>query len=65
MKKNYMHVKDVSEHLGISMSTVYMYVRKNDIPHIKIGGKLYFTKNDLTTWINSNRKLPDNFKPTK
>jgi excisionase family DNA binding protein len=65
MKNNYLHVQDICEHFGISKSTVYLYVRNNDIPHIRIGGKLYFTESDLAAWINSNKKLPANSKPSK
>jgi excisionase family DNA binding protein len=62
MPRKFLRVEDVSKQLDISKSTVYLYVSKNHIPHIKIGGKLYFTKSDLTNWINQNRRLPDNLK---
>jgi excisionase family DNA binding protein len=59
MQNNYLTVDDVSEKLHLSKSSVYCYVGKRKIPHIKLGGKLLFTENDLTHWLVSMKNPAD------
>jgi excisionase family DNA binding protein len=56
MEIKYYGVEDVSSKLHIAKSTVYAYVGKNKIPHIKLGGKLLFPENDLESWLDSMKK---------
>lgn len=45
---------------GLKKSTVYVMVHKNTIPFIKQGGKLYFKRSELISWIESGRKEVSN-----
>jgi excisionase family DNA binding protein len=56
MKNNYVNIDAVCKTLNVSKSTVYSYVGKNRIPHIKLGGKLLFVENDSVEWLNSMKK---------
>ena len=49
---------EAAELLGISLSTLYILVNKNEIPHYKPGSrKLYFKKSQLKSWLeNSNNR---------
>jgi excisionase family DNA binding protein len=57
MKPNYLNLDSVCKMLNLSASTIYAKVGKNQIPCIKLGGKLLFPEDDLVTWLN-NMKQP-------
>lgn len=42
--------------LNIAKPTGYTKTSKGEIPHFKRGGKLYFKKSELITWIEEGRK---------
>lgn len=41
---------------GLGRGTIYKKVMKREIPHSKIGGRLYFDKVDLEEWIAGGRR---------
>lgn len=47
--------KDVSEMLKISQWMVYELVKRNDIPHVKIGRSVRFIKTDIINWMRCQR----------
>ena len=49
-------VKEVSELLGVSLNTVYTMVRNNEIPYIKIRGKVMFNRNIIEDWTKNPQK---------
>ena len=46
--------RDLSKYLKINEKKVYKLVQESKIPHIKIGGKIAFTKEIIDTWILEN-----------
>lgn len=44
------------EETGLSRSSIYRMVHLRTIPHFKNGGKLYFSRKELRTWITKNRR---------
>jgi excisionase family DNA binding protein len=40
----------------LAVPTIYSKVHKREIPVCKQGGRLYFSKQELTAWIKSGRK---------
>jgi len=50
-------VKQAAEFLLLSVPTIYGLVHKRSIPHSKRGKRLYFRKDDLLKWIESNRRM--------
>src|SRR5690554_6891982 len=38
-----------------SKPTIYGYVSRNEIPHSKSGGRLYFFKSEIIEWIKQSR----------
>jgi excisionase family DNA binding protein len=55
MEQLFLNIEDVSKMLNIAKSTLYNYVRNNQIPHIKIGGIILFSNSDLLLWIDSKK----------
>lgn len=47
-------INDVSQILKISVSTVYRWVHKKEIPYIKLGGKVRFSDSELQQFIKKN-----------
>jgi excisionase family DNA binding protein len=37
--------------LKLSRSTLYKYAERSEIPHIKIGGRIRFSQDELEAWI--------------
>jgi excisionase family DNA binding protein len=55
MKNKYYNVEEVSKALRLAKPTLYAYVNKKKIPHIKLGGRLLFQKDEITAWLDSMR----------
>jgi excisionase family DNA binding protein len=56
MKDRYYNIEEVSKVLHLAIPTLYAYVNKKKIPHIKLGGKLLFQKEEITTWLDSMKR---------
>ena len=50
-----MTYSDTADFLSVSERTVRRWVRSKNIPHYKIGRRVYFTEADLLRWIESCR----------
>lgn len=46
--------KQLAQHLGISISTVSK-IRGSKLPYYKLGGKIYFKKQEIDEWIENTR----------
>jgi len=52
--KNLLTVQEVAEMLKISVSTLYRWVHKREIPFVKLGGKLRFNEDEIKTFVLQN-----------
>lgn len=41
---------------GLAPSTLYKLTSRGEIPHAKPGGRLFFRRSELETWMMTNRK---------
>ena len=49
-------IKQASEFLNLTVQTLYSYVHRAEIPVCKRQKKLYFSKQDLLSWVKDGRK---------
>lgn len=56
MDKEFLNIKEVSQYLGIKISTLYFYVGNSDIPHYRIGRLIRFKKREVDQWMDGNKK---------
>ena len=49
-------VKQAANLLHLTISTLYGYVHRSEIPVNKVGKRLYFSKKELIDWVKSGRK---------
>jgi len=49
-------IQQASEHVRLTVPTLYGYVHRSEIPVCKRGNRLYFSKQELTAWIKKGRK---------
>lgn len=64
MEKIILTVKEVSELLNVSLTTVYSLVRSGDIPSSRIKGKIVFHQPTIEIWItnggtSANKKIAE------
>lgn len=45
--------KEVADHLGVTINTVYKWVAANKIPYVKLNKSVRFNPSKLESWINS------------
>lgn len=50
-KKMTMTVDEIAEELQVSTTTIYTMVRQNEIPHIKVRGRILFHKATIEKWL--------------
>ena len=53
MELDLINLDDTCKMLNLAKSTIYTKVNKNQIPCIKMGGKLMFSEADLIAWIET------------
>jgi excisionase family DNA binding protein len=51
-------VTQTADLLGIKKSTIYQYARRQLIPHVKLGSRLLFEREQLADWVRRNRRAP-------
>jgi hypothetical protein len=54
----YLKIDKAAEFLSTSTAAIRMMVHKEQIPHIKKQGKLYFLHSDLVLWLEKGRIEP-------
>ena len=47
----FLNVQELKEYIHVSESYVYKKVMKNQIPHIKLGSRTLFERNQIDTWV--------------
>ncbi len=51
--KKVMSVKEVTEYLGVSQSTVYEKCAEGSLPHKRLGGRILIVKKTIDDWLLS------------
>jgi excisionase family DNA binding protein len=54
--KDLLTIEEAAKLLDVSVPTVYGYVHERLIPFSKVRKRLYFSKREITEWINTGRK---------
>lgn len=50
-EKKFLDVQGLTDYIHISESYVYKIVSKNSIPHIKLGTRTLFERNQIDAWV--------------
>ena len=56
MDDKLLNVKELSDHLKVSKSSIYNYIKDESIPSIKLNGRLLFSQAAIHTWIESKKR---------
>lgn len=51
MKRQTLTVKEVATYLGVHTDTIYAMVKLRQLPHLKVGNRILFTKDSIDLWI--------------
>lgn len=54
--KNLYNIEETSKFLRISVSTLYRWVHKKEIPFVKLGGRLLFNEDEIELFVKNNTK---------
>ena len=55
--KNVLNIDDVAYLTGFKKATLYSMTSRNEIPHSKKGGKLFFAKGEIEQWLMEERQM--------
>ena len=50
-EKRFLDVQELTDYIHMSESYVYKKVSKNQIPHIKLGTRTLFERNQIDKWV--------------
>ena len=53
--EDFMRIEEASEFLGLSKVTLYSKASRGELPHTKRGGRLYFSRRRLRTWLETGK----------
>ena len=54
-EEDFFTIQQTAEFIKLSVNTVYSLVSKNELPFCKKGKRLYFSKQELISWIRAGR----------
>lgn len=57
MEKITLSVSETAELLGVSVSTIYVMARLNEIPHKKVRGRVLFHRQTVENWLMSESEV--------
>ena len=46
-------LEEISQHLGVSKDTIRAWIKKNSVPHHKIGRQYKFKISEVDSWVES------------
>jgi excisionase family DNA binding protein len=49
-------MEDVRQYFKVSRTTIYEWMERDGLPHVRIGGSLRFDRQDVLTWWQSRKK---------
>jgi len=50
--KRFLEAKELADYLELpTLSTIYRWVKNGTIPHRKMGGRIFFVKQEIDQWI--------------
>ncbi|MCQ6275785.1 helix-turn-helix domain-containing protein [Bacillus sp. V3B] len=52
MQRKTLTAQEVADYIGIHKETVYVMVRKKEIPHIRIRRRIFFSQETIDTWLH-------------
>ena len=55
--------KQFASFLGVSLSTVDRLLKNREVPHLKIRGKILFTKEKLAAWLGEHEIATSKKRP--
>ena len=55
MERRFASITELSEYLNISRHTLYSWVSRKKIPHLKISGTLRFDMRDIEKWLKEKK----------
>ena len=58
-KNRFLDVQELTDYIHMSESYVYKMVSKNSIPHIKLGTRTLFERNQIDNWVINGGRLGD------
>ena len=58
MEKRLLNIKELSEYLNVSPHTIYSWVSRHRIPHVKLNGVLRFKLESIEEWVKEKESNP-------
>ena len=59
-EKRFLDVQELTDYIHMSESYVYKMVSKQSIPHIKLGTRTLFERNQIDNWVINGGRMVDN-----
>ena len=59
-EKKFLDVQGLTDYIHMSESYFYKMVSKNSIPHIKLGTRTLFERNQIDNWVINGGRMEDN-----
>src|SRR5699024_1199291 len=56
LKRQRITVKEAASYLGVHTDTIYIMVKLNQIPHLKMRNRILFTKESIDLWLQDQTK---------
>jgi len=56
MEKEFINVKELSNIIGLGVTTINKYVMSGKIPSYKVGGRRLFNKDEVIEWMKGHKE---------
>lgn len=54
ISQKFLNAKELAKYISLSVSYIYKLTSRNEIPFIKVGGKVLFEIEAIESWLKSN-----------
>ena len=55
---NYINIEEAAEYLGVKTSTIRSWIKKKNMPFLRVGVKLLkFKRSEIDDWVNSEKNM--------
>ena len=57
LKRRFYTLSEIARYLGVNESLIYIWISKNQIPHIKMVGRIIFDITEINRWLEYQKTI--------
>ena len=55
MEKRFLNIKEMSDYIGLTQGTLYVWTSQRRLPYLKVGNRVRFDLQEIEKWLKGKR----------